>query len=132
MILEPGYHSVWQLTNHVRFNAELLLHRIHELPIDWTAMGAQRSDGWPPQGHPDDQEAWESDRKRAIEANERLAEAVANLSQSQLEKPITQGGADAVKLVQGLIAHDSYHTGQIVLVRRLKGIWDLKWRERVG
>ena len=41
-----------------------------------------------------------------------------------------QRNTEPWQLLHGLIAHTAYHTAQIIMLRRLQGIWIVDWRER--
>lgn len=46
----------------------------------------------------------------------------------QLTTPL-QRNTEPWQLLHGLIAHTAYHTAQIIMLRRLQGIWIVDWRE---
>ncbi len=55
---------------------------------------------------------------------------ISRLTDEDLAQPVREGGPDRWQIIQGLIAHTAYHTGQIILMRRLQGAWIVDWRER--
>lgn len=126
----PGMNSAWALANHVRFWQEVVLLRLRGEPVDRQGLGAE--DGWPPPGDAADEPAWREAGQRAIAVNTELADLVAGLSAEDLARPTQEGKATRWQVLHGLIGHTSYHTGQIVTVRRLQGSWIVDWRERLA
>lgn len=124
----PEMNSVWALTNHVRFYQELILLRLRGEPVDRRALGAEN--GWPPPGDPADEGSWQASCHRAQAVNEELAALLAGLSDQVIAQPIQEGKANPWQFLHGLIAHTAYHTGQIIMTRRLQDAWILDWRER--
>jgi uncharacterized damage-inducible protein DinB len=122
----PGLNSIWQLAGHIRVEAEAVLLRLKGLPVEYEALGA--GDGWPAAGAPQDEEAWQEACRRTESAVRAAAAAVRGLSDAELAAPIATGWPSRGYWVQGLLAHTAYHTGQIVLLRRLSGLWEpLGW-----
>lgn len=120
----PGLNSIWGLVNHIRFEHECIIGRLQGREIDAEGLGHEY--GWPPAGAPDDEAAWQEACRLAIARNAELAALVAALPEERLAAA-SPGGRDSLWLY-GLLAHTSYHVGQIVLLRRLKGDWEaLHW-----
>lgn len=123
-----GLRSIWEISNHVRFYHQLVLLQLQKQPIDRAKLGSV--DGWPPAGHPGDGQAWQDVIRQVESANDALASFVAGLGPDTLITPLREGGPSPWQVLQGLIAHTAYHTGQAVLIRRLQGSWIVDWRER--
>lgn len=122
----PGMNSIWTLVNHIRIEAEVVARRLRGLAVDYEALGDK--DGWPPAGAPDDEPGWQAACGRAVAAHADLASLVAGLTDEQLARPIQPTGSTGWYYVHAVIAHTLYHTGQIVLLRRLQGTWEpLQW-----
>jgi len=120
----PGFHSIWALVEHIRFEHECIIRRLRGDEIDPESLGHEY--GWPPPGAPDDEAAWQGACQLAIHRNAELAALVEGLREEQLAAA-SPSGMDPLWL-HGLLAHSAYHVGQIVLLRRLQGTWaDLQW-----
>jgi len=123
------FNSVWAVVNHVRFWQEVTLLRLRGQPVDRTALGADN--GWPPArqpaadpgASPDDESAWQAAVERCGEANRALAEAAAALSDEMLAAPLAPGRAAPWRLIQAMIAHNAYHTCEVISIRRMLGLW---------
>ena len=124
--LEGFPHSIGQLVFHMNYWMSYELRRIRgESPV----YPEHNVESFPPAGSPADAQGW--DRLRNNLAN-LLASftALAKSSSEQKERKI-QTMHDGDKQVAGtleavlwqMIAHNSYHTGQIAMIRRALGAW---------
>lgn len=113
-------YSIWELVEHIRIAQWDILefskgpaHKSPKWPNEY----------WPKHRVPDNEEAWrksleqiKSDRNEFIQL---LTEA------SDIYTPFTYGdGQNLVREALLIADHTSYHTGQIILLRRLLEDWD--------
>jgi uncharacterized damage-inducible protein DinB len=121
----PRFNSVWAVVNHVRFWQEVTLLRLRGRPVDRRALAAEN--GWPPaeqqSDSPDDEAAWRAAVERCVEVNRELADVAAALSDEALAAPLAPGGAAPWQLIQGMIAHNAYHTCEVISIRHMLGLW---------
>jgi hypothetical protein len=121
-MLPPGAeHSPWELLEHMR----LATWDILEFSRD---TKNHKSPGWP-EGYwpktpaPPKPAAWD----KSVQSLERDLKAMAKLvadPKTDLLAPISGGsGQTVLREVLLLADHNSYHLGQLVLVRRLLGCW---------
>ena len=113
-------HSAWELLEHARIAQwdilEFCRDAKHESP-DWP------SGYWPPQPEPPSAAAWDKSWRAFQHDNKALADLVAD-PKTDLTTPIAHGsGQTILREVLLVIDHNSYHLGQLVLVRRLLGSW---------
>lgn len=113
-------HSLWQLVEHMR-RAQ---HDILDFCVNPSYKEMKWPDDyWPVQAAPPDADAWDA----SIAAYRRDRDAVKRLIQDpevDLTATIPHGAGQTFLREVLLIAdHTSYHVGQLVLVRRLLGIW---------
>jgi hypothetical protein len=113
-------HSAWQLVEHIR----LALHDLIEFSTNsnYTAP-AWPADYWPEEAAPPSPTAW----LKSVAAIQQDIEAFEHLigdPASNLYAKIPWGDGQTL-LHEALLAgdHTSYHTGQLVLLRQLLGIW---------
>jgi hypothetical protein len=120
----PGerMNSVWAVVNHVWFWNEAPLRKLRGEQVDPADLGAADWSGWIPAGDPSDDAAWHAARARALEANTAFAAAVAELTPEQLAADLPGWGA-AHGIVQGMLAHNAYHTGEIITIRHIQKLW---------
>lgn len=113
------FNSVWAVVNHVRFWEEFTIAVLkgEKPPVDRSSPDYN----WPPIGAPDDDAAWTAAREEALRVNQQLVDLVASLSEEQLNRQVV--GAPAHQLVQGIIAHNAYHTAEIICIRHLQQLW---------
>ena len=115
------FNSVWGVVNHVRFWQEFMFLRLQGQSVNREALGGKN--GWPPAPQLLTQENWEADQERMLTANRKLAEYVSSLSEEALYQPIRPGRPSPYQVVQGLIAHNSYHTCEVISIRHMLGLW---------
>lgn len=105
-------HSVYQILCHVLYWQDLLLQALRGSEVAWPSSAAE---GWRAPPRPAGEEAWREAVDRFLagvhEARERARELAANPEHPHF------------RYVLILALHNSYHLGQIVLLRRLMGAW---------
>lgn len=109
------------MVNHARFWQEVTLLRLRGLPVDRQALGTEN--GWPPPGDPADEQAWQAACERAVAVNKELATAIAGLTDEELAQPYAPEQVSRWQIIQGVIAHNSYHACEIISVRHILGLW---------
>jgi uncharacterized damage-inducible protein DinB len=119
-------HSIGQLVFHMNYWMDYELRRIRgERPL----YPEHSSESFPPGPTPADAQDWDRLRKRfagMLTEFTALAKSSPEEMQRQIEtvhegdKQIA-GSLEAV-LTQ-MVAHNSYHTGQIAVIRRMLGVW---------
>jgi uncharacterized damage-inducible protein DinB len=113
-------HSPWQLLEHIRITQQDILdfcvsagYEEREWPAGY----------WPPSAAPPSATAWDD----AIAACRRDRDALRQLArdpQTDLFAPIPHGSGQTCLRELLLVAdHTAYHVGQLVIVRRLLGVW---------
>lgn len=111
----PSRHNVWELAVHAAYWKYSVLHRLRP-EVRFPLKG---SNWFPrPEGEPGEQ-AWKADLRVLEDMHRGLRQAVASLSDGDLET-VPQGSKTRVlDLVLGVAHHDVYHAGQIQLLKRL-------------
>lgn len=119
----PRFNSVAGVVNHVWFWQEVLRRLLLGQTYTHAELGAPDDSGWPPSGDPQDDAAWLASRQRALDVNTALADVVAGLSAEEIESTLTVWGSPKHRAIQSIIAHNSYHTSEIICVRHMQGLW---------
>jgi len=99
----PGRHSIWELAVHCAYWKYAVRRK-----LTGVKRGAfpRKGSNWLPPG-----DSWEADLRLLRDEHRALRDAVARASAQQLAK--------YERLIYGVAAHDTYHTGQIQLIKRL-------------
>ncbi len=113
-------YSIWQLTEHIRFTQKDILdfstnknYKEHKWPDDY----------WIKEAAPANEETW---KKSIASIKKDLKEFIELLKDkaAELTKPFEHGSGQTLLREALLIAdHTSYHTGEIILLRRLMSNW---------
>ena len=113
-------YSAWQLLEHLRITQRDIL----DFCVD--ANYAEKTwpdDYWPASPAPESDEAWQGAIRGFVDDRTALQALAADTS-VDLEARIPHGtGQTYMRELVLVIDHSAYHVGQLVLVRRLLGVW---------
>jgi uncharacterized damage-inducible protein DinB len=123
----PGFpHSIGQLVFHMNFWMDYDIRRIRgEKP----PYPAHNSESFPPDRVPTDAHQWDDLRQgfaTLLQESAALADSTTEELQHQVEAthPSHRERAATLEAVLWqLVAHNSYHIGQIAMIRRMLGAW---------
>jgi uncharacterized damage-inducible protein DinB len=113
-------YSAWQLLEHLRITQRDIL----EFCVDANyAAKKWPDDYWPSSAAPGSEAAWDRSIS-AFVADRRALQSLAADTSLDLEAKIPHGsGQTYLRELVLVIDHSAYHVGQLVLVRRLLGLW---------
>ena len=122
-------HSIWQLVGHMNFWMAYDLKRIRGEKPPYPAHAAE---SWPTNIAPRSEEEWQN----AIALFRKLLLEIATLANSPakaLAEEVAATHPDHAKRSSSLLAllwqgvvHNSYHIGQVAMLRRALGVWPPK------
>lgn len=113
-------HSAWEILEHIRIAQwdilEFCRNPKHKSP-DWP------SGYWPESAAPPDAKAWDKCVAEIERDTKGMKDLVMNAKTDLFAK--VPGGSGQTFLREALVLadHNAYHTGELVLVRRLLGAW---------
>ncbi len=108
-----GINSIWEIVNHL---------------ISWRTTILKRLQGAiipsPPNNYFEpvkdkSQEAWEATLERLNKSQTEWEELLPKLSEEKYDEFYPNYGYSVCEFVNGIIQHDAYHLGQIVLIKKL-------------
>jgi hypothetical protein len=102
----PGRNTIWELVLHAAHGKHLVRRKLVGAEAG-TFPRRLRKTWWPTVPEPSDAAAWAADLALLAECHERLMDAI--------RRPRRR----AIRPVVGIALHDTYHAGQIRLIRRL-------------
>ena len=113
-------YSIWMLVEHIRIAQEDILD--FSINPDYKVL-KWPDDYWPTEPAPADESAWQNSCDQVVKDRDRLISLFAD-PQLDFFTPFPHGDGQNLFREALLIAdHTSYHTGQIILVRRLLNEW---------
>lgn len=121
-------HSIWHIVEHMNYWMEYELRRIACAP---PAYPAHAIESWP-SALSATTEQWHKARERFAELLDRLSR-LADADSETLSQAIAPDKDKAARtvtvedIVTQITAHNSYHVGQIALLRRQMNAWPPKW-----
>jgi hypothetical protein len=119
---ENAPHSAWELLEHMRF----ALRDIWDFSTNDKYVEKKFPDDyWPETAEPPSKAAWEKSVRALKEDLEAFEELIRN-PDSNLYAQIPWGQKEHTLLREVLVAadHNSYHTGELVFLRRILGAWN--------
>jgi uncharacterized damage-inducible protein DinB len=105
-------HSIWEITLHLAATYRLVIRRLRGEPARLSS-----DEDWPPVDATD-KAAWGGAVDELKRCHSELLEALAGLDDARLDAPIVEGFSSVYVTLHGLIQHDLYHAGQIVLLEK--------------
>jgi hypothetical protein len=111
-------YSIWQIVEHIRIAQwdmlEFSRDASHESP-EWPGGY------WPREPAPPNDAAW---RKSVKQIESDREEFISLMRKSDIYKPIPHGdGQSILREAMQIADHNAYHTADIVVIRRLLGVW---------
>ena len=118
-------YSAWQILEHLRITQRDILE-FSAPPTGGYQHIAWPDDYWPKSPTPPDDHAW-NNTIAAIRADQKTFEALLTKPEVDLYKPFRWGDGQNLLREALLIAdHNAYHLGELIVIRRLLGIWHPK------
>ncbi len=111
----PNAHSIWEIILHM---TAWRLFAWHKLSGNDTFRIDSPEQDWPPVEN-DSLPAWEAALTELEKSQQLLLEALDGLADDRLHETVPGKDYAYYKLLHGIIGHDLYHGGQIVLLRKL-------------
>ena len=130
----PGRHSIWELVLHIAYWKYAVRRRLVGGP---SGAFPRSPSNWPAVPEPADAKAWKADRALLRDEHSQVVEAIRGFDPAQYDEVAPGGGAGSGSgggagsgasagagttfgdLIMGVVMHDTYHTGQIQLLKRL-------------
>jgi uncharacterized damage-inducible protein DinB len=110
-----GGNTIWQTLNHLNFYNARILERLKGRAPAPLSVTNTETFGEP--GDPNDAAGWQETVRRARQIAEDIREALNGITEAELDN---DGLGEALT---AWVMHDAYHTGQIVLLRKMQGAW---------
>lgn len=113
---QKSLHSIWQVLNHLvywqKFSLTLLRDGTPDTPL-------HASDTWTDEVGPPDEHEWSTTLNAFLIGINEVIDLMTDLHQPVAARP----GRSRGEVIGMLVGHNSYHLGQVVLLRQMLGIW---------
>lgn len=119
-----GGLSIWQLVNHMYYYNQRLLSRLQRTTPSGTSAENNESTFGDP-GDPSDTIGWSTLMQNTTQLAGQLRDQLTSLEESDLEAPYMDTNEKWAHELARWVLHDAYHAGQIVLLRRQQGSWNI-------
>jgi uncharacterized damage-inducible protein DinB len=120
-----GYpHSIWQIVEHMNY---WMSYEVRRIAGERPSYPDHAIESWPAHPNPASEQQWQATRQRFGDLLAQLA-ALAQSDAALLEKSVLPDNPSlppttARAVLQQITAHNSYHVGQIALLRRQFDAW---------
>ncbi|MEO8725756.1 MAG: DinB family protein [Acidobacteriaceae bacterium] len=123
VVWEAVPYSAWQLLEHLRIAQNDILQFSSNRDGNYKAL-KWPDEYWPKEANPPEEQAWERSLEQ-IRADRNRFEGLISDTNADLFAPFPWAGEGQNLLREALLIadHNAYHTGELVVLRRLLGIW---------
>jgi uncharacterized damage-inducible protein DinB len=113
----PDRHSIWEFTLHIAYWKYAVRRRLTGSAVG----GFPRSPAnWPAVPDVRDARSWSHDRSLLRSEQKALVAAVRSFDPKRLDqRPSGKGEYRYLDLMHGVVLHDTYHVGQVQLLKRM-------------
>ena len=108
-----GLNSVWQIVNHMLGWRNALIARVKDTPLKYP------DDNYIAEIKNTSEKAWKDTVKKFELSQKNILSFLKKKDDRLLEKVSPSSGYSYFELVNAILIHDSYHLGQIVLIRKI-------------
>ncbi|MCM3698348.1 DinB family protein [Paenibacillus macerans] len=116
-----GGNTIWQTVSHINYYNQRILSRLRGIdPGPGVDTNEETFEG---SGDARDESNWSNTLAETKRIELELREAIASLSEADLEAPYGTSTETIGRELSRWMLHDAYHAGQIVLIRRQQGSW---------
>jgi len=104
-------NCIWQLVNHIRYWRLRVVNRL---------KGRDEPPGFPDMLLPSHQgpAEWKKTIAEFNASYNELRTAISALKEEDIDKPSVKAGQTIYQLLHGIIEHDCYHMGQMLMIRK--------------
>lgn len=115
-------HSVWEAVYHLTFWNERWLKRYRNEPLEPGKIVIAETF----QAQANATEAdWQAALEKFYTVMDAWRDILKNITEEKLNELVSESyGAEWVYPLANMMIHNAYHTGQIVVIRKLQGSWD--------
>jgi len=118
----PGFNSIWAVINHMRYWQQYMLLRLQGTVVDRATFNEGTED-WAALPNPPTEAAWQTAQQRAADCVREFTSTVASLTDEEMNAEVNPGKPTRWQIIQGVMAHNSYHTCEIISIRHMQGLW---------
>lgn len=114
-------HNIWELLNHLICYKDRFICRLEDKSFEPDITDNEQTFQ---RGIGTTEEEWQGRVSHLAHIQTVIRDKVSALSDTDLDKPLPDAPIGGQML--SLASHDSYHTGQIMFLRKLQGLWPQK------
>jgi hypothetical protein len=112
----PDRHTIWELALHVAYWNYAVERRLRAAPKGGFARAPS---DWPRPTPAGDEAGWREDKRLVRSTHDSLVRAIGEFDSARLDEIAGERATTYADLITGVLLHDTYHAGQIQLMKRL-------------
>jgi len=121
---EATDNSVWETLAHLTYYNDAYLQRFKGIPYEYTKADNDETFEAPIDPTDDD---WNAEIAKFDSIMTEFRSLIGNADESKFDQQISEKNtASWAELISNINAHNAYHGGQILLIRKLQGSWNPK------
>ncbi|MFW6078135.1 MAG: DinB family protein [Gemmatimonadota bacterium] len=106
-------HSVWEIVLHVATWLDAVRRR-----LGGEAYVPSEAENWPSVPEETSDAAWAGARDRLSAAYEALRQALEDVGDADLDRPVAGQAYDVYFMLHGVVQHTLYHAGQLMILKK--------------
>lgn len=118
--------TIWQYVNHIAYYNRLVLNKLQNQDPGPQAATNLETFGEP--GDPGQEQHWNDLVAEVTRISDALREQIASYTDDDLAALYSSENVQIGEQLASWMLHDSYHAGQIVLLRKLQGCWKIRFQ----
>lgn len=111
-------NTIWGIVNHLIYYKERFLQLLQGEKPDFSAQNNTATFDL----DESTEEQWQATLQRLQDIHNGFVQYLKTKTEDDFEKPLLKTSNTGLT-IQSILLHDAYHTGQIVLLRKLQGSW---------
>jgi uncharacterized damage-inducible protein DinB len=119
--LSENCHTIWELLHHMIFWQDICLDAIDDKDVKWNRS---KTENWPKADMALDQKALDERITHFLNGIESFSERAESVELESSMRSLPE--SSKVFAIQTIAQHNSYHLGQIVVLRQALGDWPAK------
>jgi uncharacterized damage-inducible protein DinB len=117
-------NSIWETLAHLTYYNNAYLQRFKGIAYEYTKADNDETFEAPADPTDDD---WNAEVARFDAVMNEFRSLIENADESKFDQPVSEKNtASWAELIANINAHNAYHGGQILLIRKLRGSWNPK------
>lgn len=114
-------NTIWQIMNHLNFYNQDVIYRLRGETNPVRPSTNEETFGAP--GDPRDDEGWQETVTAFFQVMEEMRQVLALREEASFNQAYRPNRPSVGQLIGSIMMHNTYHLGQVVLLRKMRNAW---------